>query len=76
MNSELKALEKSIEYLTGKKVADLRNKTIDETRAQLEEDGVEVNAFSEFPFIGRGNINRDNIITNKGVNKELDDVID
>lgn len=72
MNSELKSLEKSVEYLTGKKVAELRNNTIDENRAQLEKDGMKTKTFSDFPFIGRGNVNRDKIISEKSVNEALD----
>ena len=73
--ANLKQLEKAVEKATGQKVERIRQRTIDETRSELEKTGAEMKTFSAFPFIGRGNIQRDNIKSAKEVNKIVDAAI-
>ena len=74
-NESLSALEKSVEYLTGRNVSDIRNDTFDGFREKQAKKGIFLKFFSVFPFIGRGNVNKDNIINHEDVNKQLDKVL-
>ena len=73
--ADLKRLEKVIERATGETVQIIRSRTIDETRAILERKGKKMKTFSAFPFIGRGNVQRDNILSSSEVNKKVDAAI-
>lgn len=75
MSSTIISFEKSIERWTGRKIAELRKETIEETRSSLIKKGILIRLFSEFPFIGRGNIMRDKIVSHQEVEKELDSVL-
>ena len=55
-NSSLERLEKGIEKSTGKKVGELRKKTIDELRSELKKEGKELKFKSYKPYIGRGSV--------------------
>jgi len=73
--STLKNLEKTVEKVTGEKADILRTRTIDETRIRLEQKGVKIKFFSAFPFIGRGNVQRDNVLSSSEINKMVDAAI-
>lgn len=72
MTSTLRKLEEDIESATGKSAKSLREKTICEIREQMEAEGHPLTFKSEHPFIGRGNVLRDKIISRKNVNRSLD----
>ena len=63
--------EKTIERWGKRSIEEIRNETIDETRKKLEQKGESTNVYSEFPFIGRGTVQRD-VISHRDVEKELD----
>lgn len=72
MSNTLVTFEKNVERWTGRKVSELRYVPIEETRKSLSLKGILIRLFSEFPFIGRGNILRDKIVSHDDVEKELD----
>ena len=72
MSSTLASFEKNVERWTHHDIATLRNETIEETRKSLKLKGFIIRLFSEFPFIGRGNILKDKILSHEDVEKELD----
>jgi hypothetical protein len=72
MSNTLVTFEKNVERWTGRNVKELRRETIEETRKSLALKGILIRLFSEFPFIGRGNILRDKIVSHEDVEKELD----
>ena len=67
-------MEEAVEKITGRKADELRSKTIDENRKELEEKGIRTKFYSAFPFIGRGNILR-KFISHEDVNKTVDESI-
>ena len=75
MPTILERLEKAVERKTGKKADELRKKTIDETRKEVEGKGRKTRFYSAFPFIGRGNILR-SFLSHEDVNKGVDESID
>jgi hypothetical protein len=74
MSNTLTLLEKDVERSTGMSIDEIRNTSIDERRDMLEKAGRKMKFSSAFPFIGRGNVNRDTVSTEE-INKELDKVL-
>jgi hypothetical protein len=72
MNDILHSIEKSVEILTGMKSSDIRNKTIDKIRFDLEANKTKIRFISEFPFIGRGSVLRDFVLEHDIINSDLD----
>ena len=69
----LRSLEKSVEQLTGQKAKELRNHTLSSLRAKVEsEHGAPLRFVSRFPFIGRGNVLRDRVVSHQSVEQQLD----
>lgn len=68
----LDGLERTVEAITGVKVANLRRATLSENRVRIEDAHRAPLAFtSRFPFIGRGNVMRDRLITSRDVEREF-----
>ena len=66
-------LEQAVEQLTGESVALLRSRSLEETRKVAEKrHGRAFRFISRFPFIGRGNVLRDRLVTRKDVEATLD----
>ncbi len=75
-NTTLSFLEKAVERSTGKSVDELRNTPLDEQRRKIEErTGRTFRFTTAFPFIGRGNVNRDRIVSGSDINKEIDRIL-
>lgn len=74
MSNTLSLLEKDVERSTGLSIEEIRTTSIDERRDMLEKAGKKMHFFSAFPFVGRGNINR-NTISSEEINKELDEAL-
>ncbi len=65
-------LERAIELATGESVEELRLRTMDETRRIAEQRaGHAMRFMSAFPFIGRGNVLRDRVVSHDDVEAEL-----
>lgn len=63
----------ALERETGESIENLRATTIDERRRMLEKrPGFVLRLFSMFPFIGRGNVMRDRVISRDDINDALD----
>lgn len=75
MTSILKEFEKTVERWSKRSIEEIRRETFLETRKKVERKRGYLKLFSEFPFIGRGNVQRDNIISHEDVEKELDDAL-
>lgn len=69
----LVSLEKTVTSMTGEKPSELRRQPLDERRKFLEARNKSPMRFlSKFPFIGRGNVLRDKIVSGAEVNALLD----
>lgn len=69
----IRVLDQAIERATGESVEELRLRTIEETRRIAEErTGRAMRFMSAFPFIGRGNVLRDRVISHDDVEAVLD----
>ena len=65
--------ERSLESRTGMEIAWMRDTPIDTQRRVAESQfGAPVVITSQFPFIGRGNVLRDHIVSHAEVEKTLD----
>ena len=72
----LAALNHAVELLTGKTAYELRNTPINEQRRDIEARlGRPVRVMSHFPFIGRGNVMRDRVITREQIERDLDKIL-
>ncbi len=70
------ALKRAVEQATGESLDVLRSRSIDETRRVAEKRRGKRFVFtSKFPFIGRGNVMRDKVITREEVDAYLDDAL-
>lgn len=66
-------LERAVERATGENVDVLRARPISDTRRIAEQRrGRPFQIISRFPFIGRGNVMRDRILSHERVEAELD----
>lgn len=64
----------ALERETGESIEQLRNMTIDDRRRMLEKRPGFITRFaSVFPFIGRGNVMRDRVLSREEVNEILDE---
>ncbi|MDR3298586.1 MAG: hypothetical protein LBU43_00925 [Candidatus Accumulibacter sp.] len=70
----LKQLEDCVFRLTGRTAAELRVTPIDELRIKVEKEAP-LRIYSAFPFIGRGNVLRDKIISHAEVEAALTQAI-
>lgn len=67
---------KNVEKKSGLKMSEIRSKDPCEIRKHFDNKfGFKMKIFSEFPYIGCGNVLRDNIYNNKEINKEIDKLI-
>ena len=65
--------EKSIENETGETIEAIREMPIDERRYKTEQKhGSPLKFTSHYPFIGRGNILFDSLLSHQEIEKELD----
>lgn len=70
------SLERAIEASTGERVEVLRSRTLEETRLVAEKKHRRPMKFvSHFPFIGRGNVLRDRLVSHEQVEADLDAVL-
>lgn len=73
MNDELLRL---IERKTGKSIDQLQSETLSEQRVEIEsQQGRPMQLLRHFPFIGRGSVMGDFILTHFEVNRQLDRAI-
>ena len=75
MSKILKALEKIVEYSTGRKASELRNESIEQKRHALASRKVKEKVESAFPLIGRGNVNHDGVLTHEEVEAQVDEAL-
>ena len=67
---------KQVEKLTGLSEKQIKSFGPEELREYLENrSGKKIRIVSEFPTIGRGNVLRDNLVTRKCLNEEIDKII-
>lgn len=60
----------------GMTLADLKKTGVSEIRRKIEEKHRKPLSFtSEFPVIGRGNVLRDQIVTSRQINAEIDEIL-
>lgn len=73
MNAELMRL---IERKTGKTIGDLQNVTLSHQRQEAEAlHGLPMRLVSLFPFVGRGSVMGDFVLSHAEINKQLDKAI-
>lgn len=69
-----KSLEQAIEKNTEQSIETLRSTTLDELRQQVEaKRGRALRFTCNFPFIGRGNVMRDETVSRQEIEKQLDE---
>jgi hypothetical protein len=69
-------VEKNVEALIGLPIETIRQYSPSELRLYLEEKNKRIFSFTtEFPVVGRGNVLRDNIVTSKEINKDIDKIL-
>jgi hypothetical protein len=68
----LQKFEKTVEGFLGEPISSIRKKPIDERRNEIEKKSKRSLHFkSYFPFIGRGNVLRDYVVTHEDADKAL-----
>jgi hypothetical protein len=74
--SALISLERAVEASTGERVEVIRSRSLEETRRLAEKrQGRPLKFVSHFPFIGRGNVLRDRLVSHEQVEADLDAVL-
>ena len=68
-------VEKIAEKKTGLTVEDIRDYTPGRFRRYLEKRGGSLVFRSFFPFIGRGNVLRDALVSSEEINSEIDAIL-
>lgn len=69
-------LVRAIERATGESIESLRAMPIDERRRKIEKkQGSRLVITRNFPFIGRGNVMRDETMSHEEIEKQLDEVL-
>lgn len=69
-------IERYIEEDVGLSIAEIRNKSVTELREFFESSrNTKLRITSEFPFIGRGNVLRDGILSSDEINKDIDYIL-
>jgi len=69
-------LEKSLEQASGQSIANLRSLSVSEVRAMAQKKhGRRFHLKSQWPFIGRGTVLRDNVLTHEQVETAFDDAM-
>jgi hypothetical protein len=72
----LKKFEEDVERLTGQKAENIRRQSLSEIRRGTEgRHGRTMRFISMFPFIGRGNVMRDRMVSHDRVEKMLDEAL-
>ncbi len=67
---------KNIEKKSGLSLSEINSKDPCEIRKHFNKKfGFKLKILSEFPFIGRGNVLRDNLYSNEKINKEIDIIL-
>lgn len=75
-NVQLQILERAVERITGKRAGDIRSQPLEERRAEIETARGRIMRFvSCFPFVGRGNVMRHNVINHIDVERSLDQAL-
>lgn len=71
-----KAIIKGIERKTGQPLEKILDEPLDVKRARVEKlKGKSLKIRSEFPWIGRGNVNREFLTDSDTINKEVDKLL-
>ena len=69
-------ITKYIEKKTGQTISEIREEPLDVKRARVEKlKGKSLKIRSEFPWIGRGNVNREFLTDSDTINKEVDKLL-
>ena len=69
-------VEKNVENLIGLSAEAIRKYSPDELRCHLEKKNKRKFSFTtEFPVIGRGNVQRDGIKTSEEINRDIDKIL-
>lgn len=72
----LNTIEQAIERTTGMRVSELRKQSVTEIRTLAEKShGKPMRFTSSFPFIGRGNVLRDCLVSHEEVEASLDEAL-
>lgn len=71
----LEKFERTMERWSDRNIAEMRNETIVERRKKIEKENKKFRIISHFPFIGRGNVHRDNVLSNEEIEKDLDKIL-
>lgn len=70
------SLVRAIEETTGESIETLRRVPLDEQRKKIEKKtGWRLVITNNFPFIGRGNVMRDETVSHPEIEKQLDEVL-
>lgn len=70
------ALKQAVEQATGESIEVLRSRSLEENRRVAEKrHGRRLFFTSKFPFIGRGNVMRDRLITRQDIDAALDEAL-
>ena len=69
-------VEKSAERATGLPLGQIKSMSPEGFRTYLEQKNKKSFSFtSEFPFVGRGNVLRDSLISSSSLNSEIDEIL-
>lgn len=69
-------VERSAERVTGLPLGQIKAMSPERFRTYLEQKNKKSFSFtSEFPFIGRGNVLRDSLISSSRLNSEIDEIL-
>ena len=69
-------LQRAVEKATGETILQLRGRSLEDTRRVAEQRNRRPLKFiSKFPFIGRGNVMRDRLVTHDAVEASLDEAL-
>lgn len=69
-------VEQNAEKVTGLSLSQIKSISPEKFRSYLEKKNKKPFMFtSEFPLIGRGNVLRDNLISSKDLNAEIDKIL-
>lgn len=70
------AFERTIERIVGESIESIREMPVDERRRRTEKKFVRpMRFYSAFPFIGRGNVMREHILTHDEVEAALNEAL-
>jgi hypothetical protein len=71
--SPIRILERAVERITGKSVGQLRELPLEGWRSEIEtRHGRRMHFRTKFPFIGRGNVMRHNVVNHDEIESQVD----